>query len=75
MKENTSEKAYEHNKFIAEVIGCDCYENIECSPEEYDKGIAEIEAMIDYSISIGNKEEISQWRKMFQKTKEEKRHA
>ena len=75
MKKNSAEKTYDQKKFIAEFIGCDCFEAEVEDLSEYDKSIVEINAMIDHSISVGDVEEISQWRKMLQQTKVAKRRA
>ena len=76
MKKNSAEKTYDQKKFIAEFIGCDCFE-VETVDDlsEYDKSIAEINAMIDHNISVGDMEEVSNWRKMLQQTKVAKRRA
>ena len=71
---NTSDATYDRNRFIAEFIGCDCYESA-CSPSEYDESISEIQNMIDYSIESGNEKEVAEWRKELQKTKVAKRRA
>ncbi len=71
---NSSEKAYERDKLIADFIECNCF-NSDYSQKEYDNSIAEINAMIQHSIGIENDEEIAQWRKMLQRTRVEKRRA
>lgn len=75
MKKNSAEKTYDQKKFIAEFIGCDCFEAEVEDLSEYDESISEINAMIDHSIMIGDEEEVSQWRKMLQQTKVAKRRA
>ena len=75
MKKNSAEKTYDQKKFIAEFIGCDCFESEVEDLSEYDESISEINAMIDHSIMIGDEEEVSQWRKMLQQTKVAKRRA
>lgn len=75
MKKNSAEKTYDQKKFIAEFIGCDCFEVEVEDLSEYDESISEINAMIDHSIMIGNEEEVSNWRKMLQQTKVAKRRA
>ena len=75
MKKNSAEKTYDQKKFIAEFIGCDCFEAEVEDLSEYDESISEINAMIDHSIMIGNEEEVSNWRKMLQQTKVAKRRA
>lgn len=75
MKKNSAEKTYDQKKFIAEFIGCDCFESEVEDLSEYDESISEINVMIDHSIMIGDEEEVSQWRKMLQQTKVAKRRA
>jgi hypothetical protein len=71
---NSSEQAYDRDNFLANFIGCKCFD-VECSKEEYDDSISEINAMIQHNIDIGNSEEIKEWRKMLQRAKVEKRRA
>lgn len=61
---------------IADLIGCDCYATDEdCSMDDYNSSIAEINAMIQHSIDINDAREIAFWRGMLQKARVEKRRA
>lgn len=67
---------YQQKELIAGLIGCECFgidENINIS--DYDKSIEEINSMINYYITVGNDKEVSEWRKMLQQVKVEKRRA
>lgn len=73
---NKSEVVYDQKQLIADLIDCECFgidEKVNIS--EYDKSIEEINSMIDYYITVGNEEEVAEWRKMLQQTKVEKRRA
>ena len=74
-KKNSSELAYDQKKFIADFIGCECFESDVCTLQEYDESIAEINAMIAHNIELGDKKEVKQWRELLQQTKVEKRRA
>ena len=71
---NSSEQAYDRDNFLANFAGCQCFTE-DVSAEEYDKSIDEINAMIAHCIDIGDTEEVSQWRKLLQRTKVEKRRS
>lgn len=73
---NKSETVYDQKQLIADLIGCECFgidEDVDIS--EYDKSIEEINSMISYYITASNKAEVSDWRKMLQQVKVEKRRA
>lgn len=73
---NSSDRAYDRDAVLLELAGgCACAESSELSQADYDRSIAEIEAMIAYSIDTKNEEEIRSWRSMLQRTKVEKRRA
>lgn len=73
-KRNSSDQAYDRNKFIANFIDCQCFGS-HGTKDEYDESIAEINTMIDYCIDLEDEEEIKSWRKLLQQTKVEKRRA
>lgn len=73
---NKSEMVYEQKRLAADLIGCGCFgidEGMDIS--EYGRSIDEINSMINYCIAAGNREEVSEWRKMLQQAKVEKRRA
>lgn len=73
---NKSDMVYDQKQLIADFIGCECFgveENADIS--EYDKSIEEINSMINYYIADGNEQEVSEWRKILQQAKVEKRRA
>lgn len=75
---NKSELVYDQKQLIADLIGCECFgikENEDIVLSEYDEDINEINCMIQHFIDLGNEKEISEWRKMLQQTKVEKRRA
>lgn len=73
---NKSDTVYNQKHAIAQIFGFKCFEVDESvAISEYDKNIEEINFMIRYYISVENKEEVSQWRKMLQQVKVEKRRA
>lgn len=71
---NSSEKAYDRDEFLMNFIG-NCCSAADCSLDEYDKSIDEINEMIAHSIDIGDEKEVSQWRKLLQRTRVEKRRC
>lgn len=73
---NTSDMVYDQKKWMAEFIGCACFgirEPVNLS--DYEDSIAEIQSMIGYYIATGNTREVSEWRKMLQQVRVEKRRA
>ena len=73
---NKSDKVYEQKQLMADFIGCECFgvnENMKLS--DYHDAILEIMSMIEYNIDIGDKKEATEWRRMLQQTKVEKRCA
>lgn len=73
---NKLDAIYDQKQLIADLIGCECFgidENVDIS--EYEKSIEEINSMINYYIADGNEQEVSEWRKMLQQVKVEKRRA
>lgn len=73
---NSSEKAYDHEQFLADFIECACPGMQEAADmAEYDEAIAEIRRIIAYCIKIGDKKEAAIQRKELQRTKVAKRRA
>ena len=73
---NTSEMAYDRDNFYLEFAGgCSAMAEDMASIEEIDEGIGECEAMLYYSIHIGDTEEVAFWRRMLQRNKVAKRRA
>lgn len=74
---NTSEAAYNRDLkmegFVDAFMDKSCCAESAIDYQEYDKSIAEIQAMIDHSIMLGRKDEIAEWRRMLQKAKVAKR--
>lgn len=79
MKKRQKDTLQAERKFYAAFMGdqplC-CYENsVEDSAtiEDLDEAIADCNAMLQYSIDLNDKKEISYWRKLLQENKVQRR--
>lgn len=74
---NKSDLKYQEKQLMLDFIdpehGCCGGEMLD--PHEYDESIMDCMGMLQYSIALGDKEEIAFWRRMLQETKVAKRFA
>lgn len=72
-KKNSSEAAFDRDAFLLELAGGCVLSGETLAGEDYDEGIAEIQAMIRHFLDLGDLDEVAQWRRLLQRTKVEKR--
>lgn len=70
---NSTDLAYERDKFILEFLDCGCVFETECDVSDYDDALKEYGFLLQNAIDIGDKQEIKRIRSEIQHCKAEKR--
>lgn len=70
---NSTDLAYERDKFILQFLDCGCVFETECDVSDYDDALEEYGFLLQNAIDIGDKQEIKRIRSEIQHCKAEKR--
>lgn len=72
---NSTDLAYERDKFILQFLDCGCVSQTECDISDYDDALEEYGFLLQNAIDLGDKREIKQLRSEIQHCKAEKRRV
>ena len=70
---NSTDLAYERDKFILQFLDCGCVFEAACDVSDYDDALEEYGFLLQNAIDIGDKQEIKRIRSEIQHCKAEKR--